>query len=198
MSIIFNEAGLKDINPPCVAQTFINHNARLFKLFIIKDKYSVISRPSIKNFQTDDIGETHVLPLAMMNGTQLIAFPIASRLQRHTRLFTLTVTTSRSRIRCRISPPSTMKTISARRTRSSQTRRCSTRYFMSSRVSWASTCSASMLSSRKKRVAMQSSTSIPSQVGRWWWCLRLVVINKQSYSQVMMAWIISSKCIEIL
>lgn len=51
MSIIFNESGLQDINPPCVAQTFINHNARLFKLFIIKDKYFVIERPSIKNFK---------------------------------------------------------------------------------------------------------------------------------------------------
>lgn len=50
MSLIFNEAGLKDINPPCVAQTFINHNARLFKLFVIKDKYYVIERPSLKNF----------------------------------------------------------------------------------------------------------------------------------------------------
>lgn len=51
MSIIFDENGLKDINPPCVAQTFINHNARLFKLFIIRDRYFVIERPSIKNFK---------------------------------------------------------------------------------------------------------------------------------------------------
>lgn len=53
MSIIFDENSLQSINPPCVAQTFINHNARLYKLFIIKDKYFVIERPSIKNFKPD-------------------------------------------------------------------------------------------------------------------------------------------------
>ncbi|EDV23677.1 uncharacterized protein TRIADDRAFT_57121 [Trichoplax adhaerens] len=31
MCIIFNEAGLKDLKSPCVAQQFINHNAELFK-----------------------------------------------------------------------------------------------------------------------------------------------------------------------
>lgn len=54
MSLIFSEEGLKDINPPCVAQTFINHNARLFKLYVIKDKYYVIERPSLKNFKAGD------------------------------------------------------------------------------------------------------------------------------------------------
>lgn len=58
MSIIFNETGLKSINPPCVAQTFINHNARLFKLFIVRDKYFVIERPSIKNFKPNYNCET--------------------------------------------------------------------------------------------------------------------------------------------
>ena len=51
MSLIFSKKGLSDINPPCVAQTFINHNARLFKLFVIKDKYFVVERPSLKNFK---------------------------------------------------------------------------------------------------------------------------------------------------
>lgn len=50
MCIIFNEAGLKDVKPPCVAQSFVNHNARLFKLFVIKDKYYIMERPSLKNF----------------------------------------------------------------------------------------------------------------------------------------------------
>ncbi|XP_027198943.2 inositol-tetrakisphosphate 1-kinase-like [Dermatophagoides pteronyssinus] len=58
MSIIFDENGLHSISPPCVAQTFINHNARLYKLFIIKDKYFVIERPSIKNFKPDQHYET--------------------------------------------------------------------------------------------------------------------------------------------
>lgn len=54
MCIIFNEAGLKDIKPPCVAQSFVNHNAKLFKLFVIKDKYYIMERPSLKNFQAGD------------------------------------------------------------------------------------------------------------------------------------------------
>jgi inositol-1,3,4-trisphosphate 5/6-kinase/inositol-tetrakisphosphate 1-kinase len=55
MSLIFSESGLKTISPPCVAQTFINHNARLFKLFLIKDKYYVIERPSLKNFKAGTV-----------------------------------------------------------------------------------------------------------------------------------------------
>lgn len=54
MCIIFNEAGLKDVKPPCVAQSFVNHNAKLFKLFVIKDMYYIMERPSLKNFQAAD------------------------------------------------------------------------------------------------------------------------------------------------
>lgn len=50
MSLVFNENGMKDIRCQCVAQSFINHNARLYKLFIIKDKYYIVERPSLKNF----------------------------------------------------------------------------------------------------------------------------------------------------
>jgi len=32
MSIIFNECGLADVEPPCVVQTFIDHNALLYKV----------------------------------------------------------------------------------------------------------------------------------------------------------------------
>ncbi|RDD44830.1 Inositol-tetrakisphosphate 1-kinase [Trichoplax sp. H2] len=51
MCIIFNEAGLKDLKSPCVAQQFINHNAELFKIFVIGNEYHCVRRPSIKNFQ---------------------------------------------------------------------------------------------------------------------------------------------------
>lgn len=54
MCIIFSESGLKDVKPPCVAQSFVNHNAKLFKLFVIKDRYYIIERPSLKNFQAGD------------------------------------------------------------------------------------------------------------------------------------------------
>lgn len=50
MSLIFNEEGLKDVVPPCVAQKFINHNAVLYKLFTIGNKYFMSERPSLKNF----------------------------------------------------------------------------------------------------------------------------------------------------
>ncbi|XP_071511415.1 inositol-tetrakisphosphate 1-kinase-like [Diadema antillarum] len=57
MALIFNEAGLKDIKPPCVAQTFINHNALLHKLFVVGDQYFVVKRPSVKNFTTGGSGQ---------------------------------------------------------------------------------------------------------------------------------------------
>ncbi|KAL1138602.1 hypothetical protein AAG570_008665 [Ranatra chinensis] len=50
MAIVFNENGLKDCQPPCVAHTFVNHNAVLYKLFIVGEEYHVVERPSLKNF----------------------------------------------------------------------------------------------------------------------------------------------------
>lgn len=50
MSIVFHEAGLKCVEIPCLAQSFVNHNARLFKIFVIGDRQFVVERPSIKNF----------------------------------------------------------------------------------------------------------------------------------------------------
>ncbi|XP_015925324.1 inositol-tetrakisphosphate 1-kinase [Parasteatoda tepidariorum] len=54
MSLIFNKEGLKDISPPCVVQKIINHNAVLYKLLIIGDKYFIIERPSLKNLYASD------------------------------------------------------------------------------------------------------------------------------------------------
>ncbi|KAG8193680.1 hypothetical protein JTE90_024043 [Oedothorax gibbosus] len=54
MCLIFNEEGLKDINPPCVVQSFVNHNAVLYKLFVIGNEYFVIERPSLKNFSASE------------------------------------------------------------------------------------------------------------------------------------------------
>ncbi|XP_064420939.1 inositol-tetrakisphosphate 1-kinase isoform X2 [Latimeria chalumnae] len=50
MAIIFNKEGLKNIKPPCVIQSFINHNAVLYKVFVVGESYSVVERPSLKNF----------------------------------------------------------------------------------------------------------------------------------------------------
>ncbi|GFO35239.1 inositol-tetrakisphosphate 1-kinase [Plakobranchus ocellatus] len=49
MSIIFNEEHLSDINPPCVVQSFINHNALLYKVFVVGCKQFITQRPSLKN-----------------------------------------------------------------------------------------------------------------------------------------------------
>uniref|UniRef100_A0A0P5QTM8 Inositol-tetrakisphosphate 1-kinase n=1 Tax=Daphnia magna TaxID=35525 RepID=A0A0P5QTM8_9CRUS len=55
MSIIFHEGAVKDCEPPCVAQTFIPHDAILFKIFVIGKKYFVVERPSLKNFSAAEI-----------------------------------------------------------------------------------------------------------------------------------------------
>lgn len=54
MCIIFHEKYLKDCEPPCVAQTFTNHNAVLYKIFIIGNRHYVVERPSLKNFYPND------------------------------------------------------------------------------------------------------------------------------------------------
>lgn len=51
MSIIFNEKCLIDCRTPCVAQSFINHNAVLFKIFIVGERHCFVERPSLKNFR---------------------------------------------------------------------------------------------------------------------------------------------------
>uniref|UniRef100_A0A8C1Y3D6 Inositol-tetrakisphosphate 1-kinase n=1 Tax=Cyprinus carpio TaxID=7962 RepID=A0A8C1Y3D6_CYPCA len=50
MAIIFNAEGLKDVKPPCVIQSFINHNAVLYKVFVVGESHTVVERPSLKNF----------------------------------------------------------------------------------------------------------------------------------------------------
>ncbi|KAJ8356300.1 hypothetical protein SKAU_G00190940 [Synaphobranchus kaupii] len=50
MALIFSEEDLKDIEPPCVIQSFINHNAVLYKVFVVGESYTVVERPSLKNF----------------------------------------------------------------------------------------------------------------------------------------------------
>ncbi|KOC60339.1 Inositol-tetrakisphosphate 1-kinase [Habropoda laboriosa] len=54
MMVIFNEQGLNDCLPPCVAQEFINHNAILYKIYIVGEHFHVVERPSFKNFYEED------------------------------------------------------------------------------------------------------------------------------------------------
>ncbi|XP_072285913.1 inositol-tetrakisphosphate 1-kinase-like, partial [Pyxicephalus adspersus] len=55
MSLIFNEQGLKEVTPPCLLQSFINHSATLYKVFVVGSQHFVVKRPSIRNFP---LGET--------------------------------------------------------------------------------------------------------------------------------------------
>lgn len=57
MAIIFSEDDLKDVKPPCVIQSFINHNAVLYKVFVVGESYTVVERPSLKNFPSGPAGE---------------------------------------------------------------------------------------------------------------------------------------------
>ncbi|XP_031340666.1 inositol-tetrakisphosphate 1-kinase-like isoform X2 [Photinus pyralis] len=50
MVIVFNKDSLDACKSPCVVQTFINHNATLYKIFIVGEQYYYIERPSLKNF----------------------------------------------------------------------------------------------------------------------------------------------------
>ncbi|XP_030070623.1 inositol-tetrakisphosphate 1-kinase [Microcaecilia unicolor] len=50
MAIIFNQEGLSAIPPPCVVQSFVSHNAVLYKVFVVGESYTVVERPSLKNF----------------------------------------------------------------------------------------------------------------------------------------------------
>ncbi|XP_076247038.1 LOW QUALITY PROTEIN: inositol-tetrakisphosphate 1-kinase [Calliopsis andreniformis] len=54
MMIIFNEQGLNDCLPPCVAQEFINHNAIVYKIYIVGEHFHIVERPSFKNFYEED------------------------------------------------------------------------------------------------------------------------------------------------
>lgn len=57
MAIIFNQEGLKAIQPPCVIQSFISHNAVLYKVFVVGESYTVVKRPSLKNFSAGASGK---------------------------------------------------------------------------------------------------------------------------------------------
>ncbi|XP_019717094.1 inositol-tetrakisphosphate 1-kinase-like isoform X2 [Hippocampus comes] len=52
MSLIFSEASLSEIQPPCVLQSFVNHGAVLHKVFVVGERHFCVERPSLKNFPT--------------------------------------------------------------------------------------------------------------------------------------------------
>ncbi|KAK7081769.1 Inositol-tetrakisphosphate 1-kinase, partial [Halocaridina rubra] len=59
MAVVFNENGISDCLVPCVAQSFINHGAILYKLFVLGPSWCVIVRPSLKNFYAGEQETVH-------------------------------------------------------------------------------------------------------------------------------------------
>uniref|UniRef100_A0AAZ3P1C5 Inositol-1,3,4-trisphosphate 5/6-kinase n=1 Tax=Oncorhynchus tshawytscha TaxID=74940 RepID=A0AAZ3P1C5_ONCTS len=62
MAIIFSEEDLKDVKPPCVIQNFINHDAVLYKVYVVGEAYYVVERPSIRNFPSGPAGQIYPIP----------------------------------------------------------------------------------------------------------------------------------------
>eukprot|EP00730_Choanoeca_flexa_P000113 TRINITY_DN10048_c0_g2_i1.p2 TRINITY_DN10048_c0_g2~~TRINITY_DN10048_c0_g2_i1.p2 ORF type:complete len:325 (+),score=82.89 TRINITY_DN10048_c0_g2_i1:253-1227(+) len=58
MAILFDTDGLADVEYPCVLQQFVNHNAVVFKLFVLGNDISVVKRPSIRNLDPSTHTET--------------------------------------------------------------------------------------------------------------------------------------------
>lgn len=65
MAIVFNQEGLNAIQPPCVVQNFINHNAVLYKVFVVGESYTVVQRPSLKNFSAGTSGNPLLLTVSL-------------------------------------------------------------------------------------------------------------------------------------
>jgi inositol-1,3,4-trisphosphate 5/6-kinase/inositol-tetrakisphosphate 1-kinase len=54
MALVFNESGFDSMKYPCVVQQFIEHNAVLYKIFVVGKFHYIVQRPSIKNLTTLD------------------------------------------------------------------------------------------------------------------------------------------------
>uniref|UniRef100_A0A8C7F342 Inositol-tetrakisphosphate 1-kinase a n=1 Tax=Oncorhynchus kisutch TaxID=8019 RepID=A0A8C7F342_ONCKI len=72
MAIIFSEEDLKDVKPPCVIQNFINHDAVLYKVYVVGEAYYVVERPSIRNFPSGPAGQIYPIP-----SFKMYSFPTA-------------------------------------------------------------------------------------------------------------------------
>ncbi|OON14755.1 inositol 1, 3, 4-trisphosphate 5/6-kinase, partial [Opisthorchis viverrini] len=57
MALVFNARGLEALNYPILLQQFVNHDARLFKLFVIGKFVHIRLRPSIRNLSPSSSGE---------------------------------------------------------------------------------------------------------------------------------------------
>lgn len=56
MCILTDPDQLASITPPAVAQTYIPHNAVLYKVFVLGSRHFIIERPSLRNLAEGDVG----------------------------------------------------------------------------------------------------------------------------------------------
>ena len=75
MGIVFNEQDVREhFEPPVIVQEFFNHNATIFKIFVVGSQVSVVRRPSIRDVGDSGMttarppGEWHTLTLACACG----------------------------------------------------------------------------------------------------------------------------------
>ena len=54
MRIVFSEENLKDLSLPCVVQEFLNHGGKMFKVYVIGDKFYTCEKPSVRNLHASD------------------------------------------------------------------------------------------------------------------------------------------------
>ena len=54
MAVAFNATEIDTFEFPCVAMSFINHDAVLYKIFVIGEESDVVLRPSIRNLSPGD------------------------------------------------------------------------------------------------------------------------------------------------
>jgi inositol-1,3,4-trisphosphate 5/6-kinase/inositol-tetrakisphosphate 1-kinase len=54
MAVAFNGSEIDTFEFPCVAMSFINHDAVLYKIFVIGSESDVVLRPSIRNLSPGD------------------------------------------------------------------------------------------------------------------------------------------------
>lgn len=59
MAVVLSISRLQEWNGPCVAQSFIQHGAVLFKLFVVGNHWHLVERPSLKNFRATDAPTVH-------------------------------------------------------------------------------------------------------------------------------------------
>lgn len=53
MGVVLHKSGLEKVDTPCLLQEFCNHDAKLFKVYVLGDHVSVFERPSLSNLPTE-------------------------------------------------------------------------------------------------------------------------------------------------